>query len=144
MDLSLCRWLCMACGGGLDLRLCRWLGIMVYSRGLDLSLCRRLCMVCGGGLDLHLCRQWGIMVYSRGLDLSLCRQLGMACGGGLDLSLCRWLVLNINYCCGMFTDYISARAHYHRVRSTIVPSVACQTTEGEYHSTNPFLPTNTL
>ena len=36
------------------------------------------------------------------------------------------------YCCGLFTDYISARAHYHRVCSTIVPSVACQTTEGEY------------
>ena len=53
-------------------------------------------------------------------------------------------VLNISYCCGLFTDYISARAHYHRVHSTIVPSVACQTTEGEYHSTNPFLPTNTL
>ena len=53
-------------------------------------------------------------------------------------------LLNINYCCGLFTDYISARAHYSRLRSTIVPSVACQTTEGEYHSTNPFLPTNTL
>ena len=32
-------------------------------------------------------------------------------------------------CCGMFTDYISARAHYSRLRSTLVPSVACQTTE---------------
>ena len=41
-------------------------------------------------------------------------------------------LLDINYCCDLFTDYISARAHYHRVRSTIVPSVACQTTEGEY------------
>ena len=38
------------------------------------------------------------------------------------------------YCCGLFTDYISARAHYHRVRSTIVPSVACQTTEVTYRS----------
>ena len=56
-----------------------------------------------------------------------------------------WMqVLNINYCCGLFTDYISARAHYSRLRSTIVPSVACQTTEGEYHSTNPFLLTDTL
>ena len=45
-------------------------------------------------------------------------------------------MLNINYCCGLFTDYISARAHYLRVPSTLVPSVACQTTEGEYHSTN--------
>ena len=41
-------------------------------------------------------------------------------------------VLDINCCCGLFTDYISARAHYSRLRSTIVPSVACQTTEGEY------------
>ena len=35
------------------------------------------------------------------------------------------LVLDINYCCDLFTDYISARAHYHRVCSTLVPSVAC-------------------
>ena len=28
------------------------------------------------------------------------------------------LVLNINYCCGLFTDYISTRAHYSRVHST--------------------------
>ena len=41
-------------------------------------------------------------------------------------------MLNINYCCGLFTDYISARVHYSRLRSTLVPSVACQTTEGEY------------
>ena len=54
------------------------------------------------------------------------------------------LMLNINYCCGLFTDYISTRAPYSRVRSTLVPSVACQTTEGEYHSTHHFLPTNTL
>ena len=47
-------------------------------------------------------------------------------------------VLNINYCCDLFTDYISARAHYSRLCSTIVPSVACQTTEGKYHSTNHF------
>ena len=47
-------------------------------------------------------------------------------------------LLDINYCCDLFTDYISARAHYSRVHSTIVPSVACQTTEGKYHSTNPF------
>ena len=44
----------------------------------------------------------------------------------------RQQLLNINYCCGLFTDYISARAHYSRLRSTLVPSVACQTTEGEY------------
>ena len=46
--------------------------------------------------------------------------------------LCTKEVLNINYCCGLFTDYISARAHYSRLCSTLVPSVACQTTEGEY------------
>ena len=34
----------------------------------------------------------------------------------------------------MFTDYISARAHYSRLRSTLVPSVACQTTEVTYRS----------
>ena len=38
--------------------------------------------------------------------------------------------------------YISQSADYLRVRSTTVPSVACQTTEDEYHSTNHFLPTN--
>ena len=31
-------------------------------------------------------------------------------------------------------DYISQSADYLRVRSSTVPSVACQTTEGEYHS----------
>ena len=41
-------------------------------------------------------------------------------------------MLNINYCCGLFTDYISARAHYSRLHSTLVPSVACQTTEVTY------------
>ena len=45
-----------------------------------------------------------------------------------------WKVLNINYCCGLFTDYISARAHYSRLCSTLVPSVACQTTEVTYRS----------
>ena len=54
------------------------------------------------------------------------------------------MLLDINYCCDLFTDYISTRAHYSRLRSTLVPSVACQTTEGEYHSTNHLLPTNTL
>ena len=53
----------------------------------------------------------------------------------VDLT-CKDIMLNINYCCGLFTDYISARVHYSRVCSTLVPSVACQTTEGKYHSTN--------
>ena len=35
----------------------------------------------------------------------------------------------------MFTDYISTRAHYSRVCSTLVPSVACQTTEVCYNFT---------
>ena len=34
--------------------------------------------------------------------------------------------------------YISARAHYSRVHSTTVPSVACQTTEVTYRSS--YLP----
>ena len=46
--------------------------------------------------------------------------------------LALFYLLNINYCCGLFTDYISARAHYSRLHSTLVSSVACQTTEGEY------------
>ena len=53
-------------------------------------------------------------------------------------------LLDINIVVVYLPDYISARAHYSRVRSTIVPSVACQTTEGEYHSTNHLLPTDTL
>ena len=36
-------------------------------------------------------------------------------------------------CCGMFTTLHKRKAHYSRLRSTTVPSVACQTTEGEYH-----------
>ena len=50
-------------------------------------------------------------------------------GGHLNL---KGTLLNINYCCGLFTDYISARVHYSRLCSTLVPSVACQTTEGKY------------
>ena len=48
------------------------------------------------------------------------------------------------HCCGMFTTLHKHKAHYSRVCSTLVPSVACQTTEGEYHSTNHLSPTNTL
>ena len=36
------------------------------------------------------------------------------------------------HCCGIFTTLHKCKAHYSRVRSTIVPSVACQTTEGKY------------
>ena len=41
-------------------------------------------------------------------------------------------MLGINIVVVYLLHYISARAHYSRVRSTTVPSVACQTTEGEY------------
>ena len=41
-------------------------------------------------------------------------------------------LLDINHCCGIFTTLHKRKAHYSRVCSTIVPSVACQTTEGEY------------
>ena len=41
-------------------------------------------------------------------------------------------VLDINIVVVYLLHYISTRAHYSRVRSTTVPSVACQTTEGEY------------
>ena len=54
------------------------------------------------------------------------------------------LGVGYKHCCGIFTTLHKRKAHYSRVHSTLVPSVACQTTEGEYHSTNPFLPTNTL
>ena len=45
-------------------------------------------------------------------------------------------LLDINLVVVYLLHYISARAHYSRVHSTTVPSVACQTTEGKYHSTN--------
>ena len=38
------------------------------------------------------------------------------------------------HCCGIFTTLHKHKMHYSRVRSTLVPSVACQTTEGKYHS----------
>ena len=41
-------------------------------------------------------------------------------------------MLDINLVVVYLLHYISARAHYSRVCSTTVPSVACQTTEGEY------------
>ena len=40
--------------------------------------------------------------------------------------------------------YISIKLTTVDIRSTIVPSVACQTTEGEYHLLTILLPTNTL
>ena len=50
------------------------------------------------------------------------------------IQLSMFILLDINYCCGIFTDYISTRAHYSRLRSTLVPSAACQTTEVTYRS----------
>jgi len=47
-------------------------------------------------------------------------------------------------CCGMFTYLHKHTSHYSRVPSTIVPSVACQHTEGEYIPTNHFILTDTL
>ena len=38
------------------------------------------------------------------------------------------------HCCGMFTTLHKCKVHYSRVRSTLVPSVACQTTEVTYRS----------
>ena len=108
----------------------------------------------GGHCHCRCCHRWGVgcIVDSCGVVMSLsllpsgcwsCRRQSwdghVIVAGGVG-----GLVLNINYCCGLFTDYISARAHYSRVRSTLVPSVACQTTEGEYYSTNHLLPTDTL
>ena len=42
-------------------------------------------------------------------------------------------LLDINIVVVYLLDYISTRAHYSRVCSTLVPSVACQTTKGKYH-----------
>ena len=53
-------------------------------------------------------------------------------------------MLDINIVVVYLPDYISTRAHYSRVCSTLVPSVACQTTEGEYLLLTSFLPANTL
>ena len=56
-----------------------------------------------------------------------------------------WYILSLpavgyKHCCGIFTTLHKHKAHYSRVRSTLVPSVACQTTEVTYRSL-PFLPT---
>ena len=51
-------------------------------------------------------------------------------------------MLDINIVVVYLPDYISARAHYSRLRSTIVPSVACQTTEITYRY--PSLPSYRL
>ena len=63
-----------------------------------------------------------------------------------NVERCKYITKPVGYkhCCGMFTTLHKRKAHYSRLRSTLVPSVACQTTEGEYHSTNPFLLTDTL
>ena len=53
-------------------------------------------------------------------------------------------MLDINHCCGMFTTLRKRKAHYSRLRSTLVPSVACQTTEGEYLLLTSFPLTDTL
>ena len=42
------------------------------------------------------------------------------------------------HCCGIFTTLHKRKAHYSRVCSTLVPSVACQTTEVTYRSS--YLP----
>ena len=53
-------------------------------------------------------------------------------------------VLDINIVVVCLLHYISVKCTTVDIHSTIVPSVACQTTEGEYHSTNHLLPTDTL
>ena len=50
-------------------------------------------------------------------------------------------LLDINHCCGIFTTLHKRKAHYSRVHSTLVPSVACQTTEVTYSFPSFFLPT---
>ena len=60
------------------------------------------------------------------------------------LDECMVAVLDINIFVVYLPDYISTRVHYSRLCSTIVPSVACQTTEGEYHLLTILLLTDTL
>ena len=43
--------------------------------------------------------------------------------------LCLWGSVGYKHCCGIFTTLHKCKAHYSRVHSTLVPSVACQTTE---------------
>ena len=43
-----------------------------------------------------------------------------------------WGSVGYKHCCSMFTTLHKCKVHYSRVHSTLVPSVACQTTEGEY------------
>ena len=55
-----------------------------------------------------------------------------------------WGSVGYKHCCGIFTTLHKRKAHYSRVRSTLVPSVACQTTEGEYLLLTTLLLTDTL
>ena len=76
-----------------------------------------------------------------------CRGRGCRCRGCLGWW---WLTssavgcVGYKHCCGMFTTLHKRKAHYSRLRSTLVPSVACQTTEGEYHLLTILLLTDTL
>ena len=49
-----------------------------------------------------------------------------------------WGSVGYKHFCGVFTTLHKHKVHYSRVRSILIPSVACQTTEGKYHSTNSF------
>ena len=53
-------------------------------------------------------------------------------------------VLDINIVVVYLLTYISQSADYLRVRSSLVPSVACQITEGKYLLLTTFLLTDTL
>ena len=44
-----------------------------------------------------------------------------------------WILLDINIVVVYLLHYISVERTTVDIRSTLVPSVACQTTEGEYH-----------
>ena len=41
-------------------------------------------------------------------------------------------LVGYKHCCGIFTTLHKCKVHYSRAHSTLVPSVACQITEGKY------------
>ena len=53
-------------------------------------------------------------------------------------------MLDINIVVVYLLHYISVKCTTVDIHSTIVPSVACQTTEGEYHLLTTLLLTDTL
>ena len=86
---------------------------------------------------------WAILIMDVGGKFGILGTFAMSMGLLATTSVVT-LMLDINIVVVYLPDYISARAHYSRLRSTIVPLVACQTTEGEYLLLTTLLLTDTL